>query len=190
METKKVREGVRWRDGPPEAGPSVSGRRRNTDDTRLRRVVPPKQFYANPDDGYSEAMTPIFRSRFFLILVISGSCLLGARGQESGDQRWPDAAEVNRMFGAGSETPVQRHVKAAFAAMKSDDNRRAVQEWNEVLRLHPEYSGAYFYRARAYENLNLREKSIADLTDFPRTRFEVGRGICHARHPSGRTGEV
>ncbi len=50
--------------------------------------------------------------------------------------------------------------------MKADDNRRALEEWNETIRLYPEYLGAYFYRARTYETLGLPEKAISDLTVF------------------------
>ena len=62
------------------------------------------------------------------------------------------------MFNTTIGTPVQQHVRAAFAASKAGDYRVAIREWTEVLRMHPESDGAYYYRAKAYESIEQLEK--------------------------------
>ncbi len=107
-----------------------------------------------------------------------------AQKEPAGD-RWPDATEINRMFGSNRETPVQKHIRAAFAA-----KRRATPappSSGHVLRLHPEaeYSGAYFYRAQAYEQIEQWVKAIADMNAFLKRNPKsapgfAARGILHA----------
>lgn len=99
--------------------------------------------------------------------------------------RWPDQKEVEKMFEFRKSSPINQHVRAALAAEKEQNFRKAIQEWNEVLRLAPQQSAVFFYRGNAFEELGDRAKAIADLNEFVRRNPKVAagwarRGIIHA----------
>lgn len=70
--------------------------------------------------------------------------------------------------GQGRATAVSSHINAAIAAKRAGDPLRAIEEWNEVLRLAPDYAPAFYYRAENYDELTLYPKAIADASEYIR----------------------
>lgn len=113
------------------------------------------------------------------ILAIASNAREGLSATPASNQspnHWPDQKEVERMFDLRGSSVVNQHVRAAFSAERGQDFRKAIQEWNTVLRLAPNYSGVYYYRGNAYEELGDRAKAIEDLNEFLRRQPNVSAG--------------
>ncbi|MEO7724013.1 MAG: tetratricopeptide repeat protein [Chthoniobacterales bacterium] len=124
------------------------------------------------------------RTSFCTLLFLGVFCFLSPRVEaqkaardDAKREEWPDASEIKRLFNTGPDSPGERHIRSAFAAKEAGNDRLAIREWSEVLRLQPSYSGAYYYRAQAYERLDLIEKAVADLNIFLQRNPKAAAGF-------------
>src|SRR6266705_5706453 len=89
---------------------------------------------------------PYFAISILALGLLAQQVAAAAPGSRTSANRWPDQNEVEQMFGPHTMSPVNQHVRAALVAEKDQDFRKAIQEWNEVLRLAPDHSVVYYYR--------------------------------------------
>lgn len=95
---------------------------------------------------------------------------------KSSERDWPGSAGTGTFLDQPRQGDVARHVRAAAAAHESGDARQEIKEWTEVIRLAPKENAALYYRARAYDELSLHPKAIADSNEYVRREPKDSRG--------------
>jgi tetratricopeptide (TPR) repeat protein len=120
------------------------------------------------------------------LLLVGGGVSVGLILASGGNQTAPPAATPAASSGQVSAS-AEDHYDAGYDAYSNGDDDKAIAELTEAIKLQPDYTEAYFYRAAAYRSNEMYQQAIADYTrvaelepDSPYPYFERGLTLTYA----------